>query len=111
MRYQVLLTMFFFLLIAKTGFTQNVWQSAIHQAVVPVNPDTVDLDMRSPVPHFEVQPLSDSGLYFGMPIVKPFNKGAKMKYWWPSTDYNYTMPNAYPGKVKLFQFKYPKDNK
>jgi len=110
MKYQVLFTIFFFLLLAKTGFAQNAQPATVNHTVVPANADSSDLNMQVTIGDFEGNRLIGEVIYFGMPILNPRSVDAKMRYWWPSTDYNYNMPNAYPNKRNPFRFKYPKQD-
>lgn len=104
MRYQILLTIFFLLLISETGTAQISSQTAVNQAVFTVTPDTIDLGIQSPISNFTGNLVTDEVVHFGMPIYNPRNLDAKMRYWWPSVKYHYNMPNAYPGDVKFFKF-------
>lgn len=108
MKYHLLLTIIFFLLISYTGFAQESQLTTVNQTLMPVQPDSSDFDLRLPFADTNGATVSYDGLYFGMPVVKPGLLDAKMKYWWPSTDYHYTMPNAYPEKWNPFRFNDPK---
>ena len=110
MRYRTLLLVFFFLLIANTGFTQNSGQPAIAQSVVAVNLDTSDVNTQLHMFDIKNKSFSNSGVYFGMPIIYPRYSNAKMNYWWPSTDYDYNMPNAISEKENSFQLRNPRQD-
>lgn len=42
--------------------------------------------------------LSDSASLHNMPVYNPDDADAKISSWWPSTDYNYGMPNVFEPK-------------
>ena len=107
MKYQVLFAVVAFSLVANTGLAQEMNPAAVDNVVGVVESDSSMFHSVSPMGDWIDTLLSDDGWYYGMPILKPGYVDAKMKTWWPSTDYNYNMPNAFPGKENKFQFNYP----
>lgn len=93
MKYLSLITILLFLLMAETGLAQKSQGLTVSQVPSPVISDlsgkVVTMDnFNTPI---EVIERAD----YGMPIYNPQDVDAKMKYWWPSVDYDYNMPNAY----------------
>lgn len=108
MRYHILFTVLFSLLIVNSGHSQQAQQRTLKLAVVSAMPDTVDQNLQVPIPGVQDSSETRDLFHFRMPIANPCCAEAKMKYWWPSEEYHYNMPNAYRGMVSPYRFRYRK---
>ncbi len=103
MRYLSLITIFLFLLMAETGFAQKFQDLTVSQ--VP-NHAISDSSYKLPtMGNFNSPVAVNEIVEYGMPIYNPQKFDAKMKYWWPSVDYDYNMPNPYHNNWDTFDIQ------
>lgn len=93
MRYLSLFTILSFLLIAEIAFAQKLQSNAVDRVQNHVISDSSDKFMA--MDNFNSPVAVNGTVDYGMPVYNPQKFDAKMKYWWPSVDYDYNMPNPY----------------